>query len=129
MLIVGLLLALLVLWRRRPRRLEGPDAVYRGIVRLASRLGYRPEPTQTVYEYTGMLAEQVPGARDPLGVVATATVEVTYGRRKMGTDRMQALAVAQTRIRRALLRLAFRLPRRGKKGRGPRSRPPVSGDM
>ena len=127
-LILVLLLALLVLWRRRPRRLEGPDAVYRSIVRLASRLGYRPEPTQTVYEYTGMLAERLPKARDPLWVVATATVEVTYGRRKMGTDRMQALALAQTRIRRALLRLAFRLPRRGNKGRGPRSRPPASGD-
>jgi LPXTG-motif cell wall-anchored protein len=117
LLVAVLLLALFVVWRRRPRRLEGPDTVYRGIVRLASRLGYRPEPTQTVYEYTGMLAERVPRARDPLGVVATATVEVTYGRRTLAADRMQALAVAQTRVRRALLRLAFRLPRHRKKGR------------
>jgi hypothetical protein len=109
-------LALFVLWRRRPRRLEGPDTIYRGIVRLASRLGYRPDPTQTVYEYTGMLAERVPKVRDPLGVVATATVEVTYGRRKLAADRLQAVAVAQTRIRSALLRLAFRLPHRRKKG-------------
>jgi hypothetical protein len=115
-LIVGMPLALFLLLRRRPRRLEGPDTIYRGIVRLASRLGYRPDPTQTVYEYTGMLAERVPKVRDPLGVVATATVEVTYGRRKLATDRMQALAVAQTRIRSALLRLAFRLPHRHKKG-------------
>jgi len=41
------LLALLALWRRRPRRLESPDVVYRSIVRAASRLGYRPLPTQT----------------------------------------------------------------------------------
>ena len=114
-----LLLALFVLARRRPRRLEGPDAAYRSIVRLASRLGYRPEPTQTVYEYTGMLAERVPRARDPLGVVATAAVEVTYGRRKLGADRLQAISVARTRIQRALLRLAFRLPHRGKKGGKP----------
>ena len=119
-LVAILLLALFVLARRRPRRLEGPDAAYRSIVRLASRLGYRPEPTQTVYEYTGMLAERVPRARDPLGVVATATVEVTYGRRKLGADRLQAISVARTRIRRALLRLAFRLPHRGKKGGKPR---------
>jgi hypothetical protein len=117
-----LLLALLVMWRRRPRRLEGPDAVYRSIVRLATRLGYRPEPTQTVYEYTGMLAERVPRARDSLGVVATAAVEVTYGRRKLAADRMLALSVAKSRVRRALLRLAFRLPHRGKRGR----RPPTS---
>jgi hypothetical protein len=67
-----------------------------------------------------MLAERVPRARDPLGVVATATVEVTYGRRKLGADRLQAISVARTRIRRALLRLAFRLPHRGKKGGKPR---------
>ena len=121
-LVAVLLLAFFVLWRRRPRRLEGPDVVYRGIVRLASRLGYRPEPTQTVYEYTGMLAERLPRARDPLGVVATATVEVTYGRRKLAADRIEAVAVAQTRIRRALLRLAFRLPHRGKKGHRPRGK-------
>ena len=122
-LVAALLLALFVLARRRPRRLEGPDAAYRSIVRLASRLGYRPEPTQTVYEYTGMLAERVPRARDPLSVVATATVEVTYGRRKLAADRLQAISVARTRIQRALLRLVFRLPHRGKKGnkaRGPR---------
>ena len=59
--------------------------MYRGMVRLASRLGYRPRPTQTVYEYTGMLADVVPGARDSLGVVATATVEVAYGRRRLGS--------------------------------------------
>ncbi len=112
-----LLLALFVLWRRRPRKLEGPEAIYRSIVKLASRLGYRPEPTQTVYEYTGMLAERVPRARDSLGVVATATVEVTYGRRKLAADRMQALADARNRIRRALLRLAFRLPHPRRKGR------------
>ena len=116
-MVVAVLLALFVLWRRRPRKLEGPDAIYRSIVRLASRLGYRPEPTQTVYEYTGMLAERVPKARDSLGVVAMATVEVTYGRRRLAADRMQALVVARTKIRRALLRLAFRLPHPRRKGR------------
>ena len=116
LIVVVLMLALFVMWRRRPRKLEGPDAIYRSIVRLASRLGYRPEPTQTVYEYTGMLAERVPRARESLGVVATATGEVTYGRRKLAADRIQALAVARTRIRRALLRLAFRLPHARRKG-------------
>ena len=114
-----LLLALLLVWRRRPRRLEGPDAVYRNVVRLASRLGYSPAPTQTVYEYTGMLAERVPTARESLGVVATATVEVTYGRRSLGAERLRALSVAQVRIRRALLRLLVRLPRRGRRRREP----------
>jgi transglutaminase-like putative cysteine protease len=107
------LLALVVVWRRRPRRLEGPDTVYRGIVRVASRLGYKPLPTQTVYEYTGMLAEVVPRARDPLGEVATAQVEVVYGRRHLPAERLVALAAAQRAVRQALMRLVFRIPRRG----------------
>ncbi len=110
-LIAVLALALFVLWRRRPRRLDGPDTVYRSVVRLASQLGYKPQPTQTVYEYTGMLADVVPKARDSLGVVAMATVEVTYGRRQLGSERLLSLAAAQRLIRGALLKLVFRIPR------------------
>jgi hypothetical protein len=114
-------LGLLLLWVRRPRPLGRPEAVYRDVVKLASRLGYRPRPTQTVYEYTGMLAEVVPRARDPLGVVATAAVEATYGRRQLGTARLVSLSAAYRLVRQALLRLAFRRPRR----RGPK--PPSGG--
>jgi hypothetical protein len=92
-------LALILVWRRRKRRLQGPNTVYRGVVKLASRLGYKPLPTQTVYEYTGMLADLVPRARDPLGIVAMAEVEVTYGRRHLATDRLVSLAAAQRRGR------------------------------
>jgi hypothetical protein len=109
----GVFLAgLLVVWFVRPKRPQDPQEVYRSVVRLASRVGYRPRANQTVYEYTGMLADVVPGARDPLGVVATATVEVTYGKRRLGAERLSALAAAYELVRRALLRLAFRLPRR-----------------
>jgi hypothetical protein len=123
-LVLMLLLAvigavLLVLWRRRPRSLEEPEAVYRGVVRLASRLGYKPGPTQTVYEYTGMLAEVVPRASESLAVVATAAVEVTYGRRVMGAARLVRVASAQAVVRKALLRLLLRLPRVGG-GSGPK---------
>ncbi len=107
--------ALLLLWSRRPRRPQTPDSVYRGIVSLASRLGMRPKPTQTVYEYTGMLADIVPGARDPLGIVATAEVEVVYGKRRLSEERLTVLQAAESRVRAALLRLVFRLPRRGRK--------------
>jgi transglutaminase-like putative cysteine protease len=112
-------LALFVLWRRRSRRLEDPEAVYRGLVKLASRLGYRPQPTQTVYEYTGMLADIVPQARDSLGVVATATVEVTYGKRQISGERLVFLATAQHSIRQALLGLALRVPKLRLRRRGP----------
>ncbi len=110
-------LALFVLWRRRLRHLDEPDTVYRNVVRLASRLGYKPAPTQTVYEYAGMLADVVPRARDSIGVVATAAVEVTYGRKVLGTDRLAILAAAQRVVRQALLRLVWRLPRIGGRSR------------
>lgn len=115
-------LALFVFWRR-PRRLEAPETVYRNLVRLASRMGYKPAPTQTVYEYTGMLAEILPVARDSLGVVATATVEVTYGKRQLGSERLVSLAAAQRMVRRALLRMMLRLP--GLRGRGKGSSGPA----
>ncbi len=110
---------LLFVWLRRPHQLHAPDTVYRGIVRLASRLGYKPLPTQTIYEYTGMLADIVPLARDPLGVVATAEVEVTYGRGSLGGARLAGLAEAEQKVRAALLRLVFKLP-------GRRPKPPSS---
>lgn len=119
-----LVLAAFVFWRRRPRRLDEPDTVYRNVVRLASRLGYKPRPTQTVYEYTGMLAEVLPMARDSLGVVAMATVEASYGRRKLGSDRLLTLAAAHRIVRGALLRLAIRFPklRGGRKSGRPKER-------
>ena len=105
-----LLFAVVVVWRRRPRDLDEPDTVYRNVVNLASRLGYRPRPTQTVYEYTGMLADIVPKARDSLGVVAMSTVETMYGRRRLGAERLISLAAAQRVVRGAFLRLALRIP-------------------
>jgi MYXO-CTERM domain-containing protein len=116
-LVAILALALFVLWRRRLRRLDEPDTVYRNLVRLASRIGYKPAPTQTVYEYTGMLAEVVPRARDSLGVVATAAVEVTYGRHVLGPGRLAALASAQKIVRQALFGLVWRLPMIGGRSR------------
>jgi transglutaminase-like putative cysteine protease len=114
-LITGIIVLLVVLglfafWRRRPSRLESPETVYRRVVALASRLGYRPKPTQTVYEYAGMLADVVPSARDSLGVVAMATVEVQYGKRQIGVERLTALGEAHRIIRSALLKLVLRMP-------------------
>jgi transglutaminase-like putative cysteine protease len=110
-----LLLAVFVAWRRRPSGPEEPDTVYRNVVKVASRLGYRPRPTQTVYEYTGMLADVVPKARDSLGVVAMSTVEVAYGRRRLGSERLATLAAAQRAVRGAFLRLALRIPGLGRR--------------
>jgi len=122
LLLAVVALALFVLRRRRLKSLDEPDAVYRNVVRLASRLGYKPAPTQTVYEYAGMLADVVPRAREPLAVVAMAAVEVTYGRHVLGAERLAGLASAQKMVRRALFRLVWRLPMIGGRSRSKATR-------
>lgn len=112
-IVLALLLAVsvgglaLVAYRRGPKA-SSPDSAWRGITRLAGRLGFAPRPTQTVYEYMGVLGEMVPDARPHLETVATAKVEVAYGRHQLGDDRLRALRDAVGRLRITLLRLAFR---------------------
>jgi hypothetical protein len=65
-----------------------------------------------VYEYAGALAEQIPSVRPELETVATAKVEVAYGARVLGDDRLAGLRKAQRRLRLGLLRLAVRRTRR-----------------
>ncbi len=123
MIAVALLLAIivaafaLVAWRRGPRGPVSADGAYGMVTRLASRLGFAPRPNQTVYEYSSALAEVLPGARPELETVARAKVEVAYGGRRLGDDRLSALRDAQRRLRISLLRLALRRTRRGRQGR------------
>jgi transglutaminase-like putative cysteine protease len=109
---VGLLLALVavlfVVWQRGPRGELTAESAWRSISRLAGRFGFGPRPTQTVYEYAGALGDVLPMARPELQTVARAKVEVAYGHRQLGADRLTALRDAQRRLRVALLRLAFR---------------------
>ena len=79
---------------------------------LAARFGLGPRPSQTVYEYAGSLGEVLPRACPQLETVARAKVEVVYGGRVLGADRLAALRDAQRRLRVNLLRLAFRRRRR-----------------
>ena len=109
--IIGLfatVLSVLLLFRLR-RLPEGDDSLaYRGIVSLATRLGYGPHPSQTEYEYADTLSEVIPTVRDDLHVVADARVETAYGQRKIGSERKGVLRSAYARIRTALLRLSLR---------------------
>ena len=88
------------------------DSAYGMVTRLAARFGFAPRPNQTVYEYAGALAEVLPDARPELETVARAKVEVAYGGRHLGADRLGALRDAQRRLRTSLLRLALRRDRR-----------------
>ena len=124
MIAVALLLAIivaafaLVAWRRGPRGPVSADGAYGMVIRLASRLGFAPRPNQTVYEYSSALADVLPGARPELETVARAKVEVAYGARDLGDDRLKGLHDAQRRLRVGLLRLLLRRSRRGRGRRG-----------
>jgi hypothetical protein len=114
LIVVAFILALAVLiggffaWRRGPRSAATPDGVYASITALARRFGFGPRPTQTAYEYATALGEILPNVRPELQTVATAKVEVAYGRRALGDDRLRTLRESYRRLRVQLLRLAFR---------------------
>lgn len=95
-------------WRRGPRGLTTPDAVFTSVSGLARRFGFGPRPTETAYEYASALGEVLPGMRPELATVATAKVEVAYGRRELGAERIRAVRDSYRRLRVGLLRLAFR---------------------
>jgi transglutaminase-like putative cysteine protease len=101
-----------VAYRRGPRGPISPDDAYGSISRLAKRLGFGPRPTQTVYEYAGALADELPMVRPELETVARAKVEVAYGARSLPDERMAALRHAHRRLRVQLLRLIPRRRRR-----------------
>lgn len=103
-------------WRRGPRGPVSADGAYGNLTTLARRLGFGPRPEQTVYEFVGTLAEVLPTARPELETVARAKVEVAYGARVLGEDRLQGVREAQRRLRMRLLALGLRRLRR----RGPR---------
>lgn len=99
-------------WVRGPRGPVSPHTAWASVGRLATRFGFAPRPTQTVYEYAGVLGDLVPAARPDLQMVAHAQVEVAYGRGRLSHDRLRALRDANRRLRVALLRLLFRRPHR-----------------
>jgi transglutaminase-like putative cysteine protease len=117
-IVITVLLATLVAalavaaWLRGPRGEVNPDTAWRSLSRSASRLGFAPRPTQTVYEYAATLGDLVPVAKADLHTVADAKVETSYARVRLGGDRLQAVSDAARRLRVTLLRLAVRRVRR-----------------
>jgi transglutaminase-like putative cysteine protease len=107
-----------IAWQRGPRGELTADGVWRSVGRTASRFGFGPRPTQTVYEYAGTLGDVLPDSRPQLQTVARAKVEVAYGQRAIGADGVRALRDAQRRLRLGLLRLAMRRKERRARRRG-----------
>jgi transglutaminase-like putative cysteine protease len=115
-----LLVAMVAVLRRIPS--SEPEIAYRGVTRLAARLGYGPRPAQTAYEFAARLGELVPVASADLHLIATAKVEATYGRRLPADSMRRSLGVAYRRVRLGLLRLMIRRPKLGLRPRSSRKR-------
>jgi transglutaminase-like putative cysteine protease len=99
-------------WARGPRGEVSPDSAWQTLSRTASRLGFGPRPTQTVYEYAAALGKLVPVAEEDLHTVAEAKVETAYAGVHLGGARLDAVRDATRRLRISMLRLALRRPRR-----------------
>ena len=95
-------------WRRGPRGPTTPEGVYASVTGIARRLGFGPRPTQTTFEYATALGDILPGVRPELQTVAAAKVEVAYGKRQLGDERIRAVRDSYRRLRVGLLRLALR---------------------
>jgi hypothetical protein len=98
-------------WLRGPRGEVSPDSAWQGLSKTASRFGFAPRPTQTVYEYAASLGELVPTADADLQTVATAKVETSYARVRLPGGRLEAVRDATRRLRVSMLRLMLRRPR------------------
>jgi transglutaminase-like putative cysteine protease len=107
-LIVGVAALAWAAYRRVPRKPMPADQAWGSLSRLASRFGLGPRPSQTVFEYAGSLGEQVPAARVELTTLARAKVEVAYGKRDLGDDRLRRIAEAYHRLRIALIGVVLR---------------------
>ena len=99
-------------WARGPRGEVSPESAWQTLSRTASRLGFGPRPTQTVYEYAAALGELVPVAEKDLHTVAEAKVETAYAGARLGGARLDAVRDATRRLRISMLRLVLRRPRR-----------------
>jgi hypothetical protein len=117
-LVVGVVALAFAAIRRTPSKPMHPDQAWGSLARLAARFGLGPRPSQTVFEYAGALGDAVPTARVELTTIARAKVEVAYGRRDLGGDRLKRIAEAYHRLRLAIigvvLRRVLRRPRRGR---------------
>jgi transglutaminase-like putative cysteine protease len=110
--LVGLLVVALgalaaVAWWRGPRGEVSPESAWASVSRSASRFGFAPRPTQTVYEYAASLGDLVPVARPDIHTVAEAKVETAYAKADLSDERRHAVTTALRRLRLPMLRLAF----------------------
>jgi hypothetical protein len=106
--------------QRRWRLLPAGDRAWQRLTLAADRAGVGPRPSETIYEYSGWLEEQLPSHVEPIRTVADGKVWQAYSGRRMTQVAAGRLEEAWARLRLPLVWLAVRRSLRSVVRRRPR---------
>jgi transglutaminase-like putative cysteine protease len=103
--------------QRRWRLMPAGDRAWQRLTAAAGRAGVGPRPSETIYEYSGWLEEQLPSHVEPIRTVADGKVWQAYSGKRMTHIASSRLEEAWARLRLPLVWLAIRRWLRGIRGR------------
>ncbi|MEA2652563.1 MAG: hypothetical protein QOI85_2284 [Chloroflexota bacterium] len=99
--------------QRRWRLMPAGDRAWQRLTAAAGRAGVGPRPSETIYEYSGWLEEQLPRHVEPIRTVADGKVWQAYSGKRMTQIASSRLEEAWSRLRLPLVGLAIRRWLRG----------------
>ena len=99
--------------QRRWRLLPAGDRAWQRLTLAAGRAGVGPRPSETIYEYSGWLEEQLPSHVAPIRTVADGKVWQAYSGKRMTQIASSRLEEAWAKLRLPLVWLAVRRWLRG----------------
>ena len=94
--------------QRRWQLLPPGDRAWERLTLAAGRAGVGPRPSETIYEYSGWLEEQLPRHTEPIRTVADGKVWQSYSGRRMTAAATSRLERAWASLRLPLLGLGIR---------------------
>ena len=94
--------------RRRWRLMPAGDRAWQHLTAAAGRAGVGPRPSETIYEYSGWLEEQLPSHVEPIRTVADGKVWQSYSGQRMTHTASSRLEEAWNKLRLPLVWLAIR---------------------
>jgi transglutaminase-like putative cysteine protease len=94
--------------QRRWQLLPAGDRAWQRLTLAAGRAGVGPRPSETIYEYSGWLEEQLPSHIEPIRTVADGKVWQAYSGRRMTQIATGRLEEAWAKLRLPLVWLAIR---------------------
>ena len=94
--------------QRQWRFLPAGDRTWKRLTLAAERAGVGPRPSETIYEYSGWLEEQLPSQIEPIRTVADGKVWQSYSGRRMTATATSRLEEAWAKLRLPLIWLAIR---------------------